>query len=162
MQRVLDFCTFQSDLGITQEMTPQSTLSPGQPITYTLTYSNSGVATAQGVMITATVPAALAELAVVSEGATITPSQAAPYQWQSNDLAPGQSGIITVTGVVSPLLNWRCQPDLCLVNRHKHIRQKPEQQSDNADHGHSHRATHPVGEPQHNRQRGCRSRRVKS
>lgn len=105
MSRVLEFCTFQTDLGIEQQVTPSGTMRPGQPLTYTLNFSNTGVTTATSVLITATLPSALADLAVINSGAPITPLATAPYQWQVDDLAPTAGGMITVTGLVSPLLN---------------------------------------------------------
>ncbi|MFN8442834.1 MAG: M36 family metallopeptidase [Caldilineaceae bacterium] len=105
ISRVLDFCNFQTNLGIEQQVTPAGTMRPGQPLTYTLSFSNTGVTTATGVLITATLPSALTDLAVVNSGAIITQVATSPYQWQVEELAPTAGGLITVTGMVSPLLN---------------------------------------------------------
>jgi uncharacterized repeat protein (TIGR01451 family) len=102
MQRVVNWCDFQADLSIRQTISPASTLRPGQPLTYTLSYKNDGVAIASGVLLTDTLPAALGSLNVTSSGPTISALAGAPYRWKIADIAPGASGTITITGVVDP------------------------------------------------------------
>jgi uncharacterized repeat protein (TIGR01451 family) len=93
-----------TDLGIKKSVTPAQ-LMPGQPITYTLVYSNTSSETASGVLITDTLPAQLTSLSYTSSGPTLTPIGNTPYAWSAGNLAPGASGIITVTGIVSPDLS---------------------------------------------------------
>jgi uncharacterized repeat protein (TIGR01451 family) len=102
MQRVLNWCDFQADLSIQQNVSPPVDLRPGQPLTYTLHYSNDGVAIASGVLLTDTLPAALSSVSVSSSGPAISALAGAAYRWQIADIAPGASGTITVTGVVDP------------------------------------------------------------
>ena len=102
MQRVLSWCSFQADLSIQQAVSPSLALRPGQPLTYTLSYQNDGVAIASGVLLTDTLPAALRNLSVTSSGPAISRLPGAPYRWQIDDIAPGASGVITITGVVDP------------------------------------------------------------
>ena len=45
-QRVLSWCSFQADLSLQQAVSPLAALRPGQPLTYTLSYKNDGVAIA--------------------------------------------------------------------------------------------------------------------
>ncbi|MBN1889605.1 MAG: DUF11 domain-containing protein [Thermoflexales bacterium] len=77
---------------------------PGAPVTYTLVFTNRGNATAAGVILTDSLPPALVNPAVVgSSGAAITQTGSPPnLAWSVQDLAPGQGGIITLSGVLSP------------------------------------------------------------
>jgi uncharacterized repeat protein (TIGR01451 family) len=94
-----------SDLSITKSVSPANVI-PGQPITYTLTFANAGPDTAQGIVLTDTVPISVTNLSVTSSGATITDTGALPaYVWQVQDLAPSQGGIITITGQIDPNLS---------------------------------------------------------
>ena len=104
MARTLQWCDFQTDLGIAQTVIPVTTLRPGQPLTYTLTYDNAGVAQADQVMVTATLPSALNNWNVVSASAAITPVADLGSVWRVADLAPGEVATITVRGWVAPAL----------------------------------------------------------
>jgi len=73
-----------ADVGIRKVVEPESWANPAQPITYTLTYSNSGDS-----------------LTFVSSGAAITAVPGTSYVWNVEDLSPGEGGVITVTGVLS-------------------------------------------------------------
>ncbi len=97
--RPLDF-----DLSVTKSVSP-STATPGQPITYTIGFTNAGPDTAQGVVLTDTVPSTIVNRSVTRSGATIVDTGAVPaYVWQAEDLSPGESGIITITGQIDPSL----------------------------------------------------------
>ena len=102
MQRLLNFCDFQSDLGLTQRVTPATALQPGQMVTYTLSYSNSGVAPASGSIISATLPAALTDLTLISSSTPRSPTVGPEVTWAVGDLAPGATGQLTLTGIISP------------------------------------------------------------
>jgi len=78
------------------------TVLPGQPITYTLTFGNDGPDTAFNTVITDLVPTTVQNPTFVSSGALITQAGSIPFTWQVQDLAPGESGIITLTGIISP------------------------------------------------------------
>jgi uncharacterized repeat protein (TIGR01451 family) len=71
---------------------------PGGSITYTLAFSNAGTAPAAGVVITDAMPFTLAGVAFRYAGAAITPTAGTSYTWQVQDLAPGQGGVVTLTG----------------------------------------------------------------
>ena len=75
---------------------------PGDTITYTLVYTNIGDVLASGVVITDLLPAPLLSPAVTSSGASITPRPNTAFVWDVANLAPGASGVITITGLVSP------------------------------------------------------------
>jgi len=94
-----------ADLSLSKSVSP-TTASPGQPITYTLTFSNTGPDTAGNIVLTDTVPVSVTNVSVASSGAIITDTGTSPaYVWQVQDLAPSQSGIITITGQVNPNLS---------------------------------------------------------
>ncbi len=90
------------DLAIAKTGTP-SQVHPGQAVTYTLTYTQAGSGgIARHVVITDRLPISLTNLAYASGGATITPTGSISYVWQVADLSAGMSGVITLTGIVSP------------------------------------------------------------
>ena len=89
------------NLSITKRITPLS-VRPGQTLTYTLVFSNVGDSLATGVLITDIVPADYASNWSYSASRPITWTGGVPYTWQASDLAPGESGFIAVTGIVSP------------------------------------------------------------
>jgi uncharacterized repeat protein (TIGR01451 family) len=76
---------------------------PGGTITYTLAFSNAGLDTATGVVIVDSVPVSVTNPTLVgSSGAVITQIGSAPnFAWNVQNLAPGQGGVITLTGVLS-------------------------------------------------------------
>jgi len=89
-----------TDLSIAKAVTP-SVVEPGQPLTYTLSFSNAGSFTATNVVITDVVPISVTNVSHDSSGATITPTGSVSYTWQVQDLAPAAGGIITITGVLT-------------------------------------------------------------
>ena len=89
------------DVTLVKSVTPTSAKA-GDAITYTLTFSNAGPGTATGVIITDSVPVSVTGVSVSRSGAVITDTGATPaYVWQVQDLSPNESGIITLTGVLS-------------------------------------------------------------
>ena len=79
-----------------------TTALPGQPITYTVDFGNNGPDIAFNTMITDVVPVAVQNLAMVNSGVAITPTGTIPYAWQVGDMAVGEGGTITITGIISP------------------------------------------------------------
>jgi uncharacterized repeat protein (TIGR01451 family) len=79
---------------------------PGQSITYTLTFANSGICTTTAVVITDVIPSSVVTTLVVSSGVAITDTHASPpYVWDMQNLIPGASGALTITGIISPNLS---------------------------------------------------------
>lgn len=94
-----------ADLRMRKRVTPAESIVPGEPLTYTLTFSNTGQLTATGVVVTDTVPPALSDLSFQTSDAVLEQTGSVPdYRWRVSDLATGQGGVITITGVVSPTL----------------------------------------------------------
>lgn len=98
------------DLSISKEASLSQAL-PGQPISFTIIYRNSGLEPAASVRITDTVPLALANLSF-SSSRPITAVPGLRFAWDAGTLAPNASGVITVTGIVSPNLT----ADLAITN----------------------------------------------
>jgi len=100
-----------TDLSITKSVQVAAvveSIPPGAPLTYTLAFSNASLISASGVVITDHLPLALTQVGVTSSGATITRAPgisrpaAVTYAWQVDDLAPGEGGVITITGIIDP------------------------------------------------------------
>ena len=82
-----------------------NTVIPGQPLTFTLVYTNLGPGTVTGVQITDDIPEdKLTQIDYTFAGPVITQVGNIEYDWQVADLAPGEGGVITVTGTVKPAL----------------------------------------------------------
>ena len=85
--------------------TTHGRVAPGNDMTYVLAFSNDGSDVATGVVITDVAPISITVNSVVSSGVAITDTGVSPaYVWQVADLAPGEGGAITISGVVSPTI----------------------------------------------------------
>jgi uncharacterized repeat protein (TIGR01451 family) len=88
------------DLVIRKSVTPSSA-APGDTITYTLTFSNAGLGAASGVVITDSIPVSVTNTSLTSRGVPLTLQPGSRYVWNVADLAQGEGGLITITGVLS-------------------------------------------------------------
>jgi uncharacterized repeat protein (TIGR01451 family) len=99
-------CTFENaqwpDLSLIKMAVP-STVLPGQSLTYTVVFSNAGNGLAPDVVVTDIVPPPLTQVQFYSDR-DITPVGTHPYAWNVGNLAPGDGGVITLTGIISPAL----------------------------------------------------------
>lgn len=87
-------------LNLEKEVSP-TTVEPGDPITFTLTLSSTGSFTAAQIVLTDTLPAFISVSSVISSGLAITDSGHVPaYVWFVEDISPGETGVITITGVL--------------------------------------------------------------
>lgn len=93
----------QADLSISKGVAPASA-KPGETVTFTVIYTNTGSELASGVVITDIVPVVITNVSYSSSGATLTPRSGATYIWDVADLAPGEGGTINITGVINPNL----------------------------------------------------------
>jgi hypothetical protein len=87
------------NLSLNKAVTP-ALAAPGQAITYTLTFSNTGNVAATGVVITDLVPLTVTNLAYTRSGVVITATPGITYSWRVSNIAPGASGVITIAGVL--------------------------------------------------------------
>jgi uncharacterized repeat protein (TIGR01451 family) len=94
-----------SNLAISKSVSPASA-APGQEITYTVTFSNTGSGVATNVILTDVIPVSLTAASVTSSGVAITDTGANPsFVWDVQNLVPGQGGRITITARISPNLS---------------------------------------------------------
>ncbi len=93
--------TSYADVAITKTVAPAAPVVPGQAITYTLMFSNHGPDPALGVVISDAIPASVVTTSVVSSGVPLVQRAGTRYVWEVADPAPGEGGVITVTGVLS-------------------------------------------------------------
>jgi uncharacterized repeat protein (TIGR01451 family) len=91
--------TTHSDLYLS--LRSQTVLEPDGPVTYTITFENTGITRANQVVVTDTLSSALNSINSASSGASITLTATAPYRWEIADLDPGDGGTITITGIVN-------------------------------------------------------------
>ncbi len=90
------------DVTISKAVSPTAA-KPGDSITYTLRFSNTGGLTATNVVITDSVPLTVTNPTVAdSSGATIIQTGIAPnFVWDVEDLSRNEGGVITLTGVLT-------------------------------------------------------------
>ncbi|OQY45507.1 MAG: hypothetical protein B6242_10240 [Anaerolineaceae bacterium 4572_78] len=85
------------------DSTPASSLSRvelGKPITYTFSFSNIGDNLAKNIVIDDAIPSDITNISMANSGATVSLNSTNPHQWNVQNLLPGESGIITITGNV--------------------------------------------------------------
>lgn len=95
-----DETTHVSDVGIAK--TVNTIPSAGEPISYTITFSNTGTALLPRLVITDVIPAQVVQHTVFSTGIPIVDATTrSPYVWEIHNLAPGEGGMIRVSGVLT-------------------------------------------------------------
>jgi uncharacterized repeat protein (TIGR01451 family) len=84
-----------------------ATAQPGDMVTYTIEFSNTGSYTATGVTLEDIVPISITTPSWSSTGAVITqngssgrPAAFDDFSWQVQDLAPNDAGVVVITGTV--------------------------------------------------------------
>jgi uncharacterized repeat protein (TIGR01451 family) len=85
---------------------------PGDPITFTLSIANTSAEVASGTVVTDMLPAGVLSPTFDST-LVITPTGGLPAAWSVEPLAPGEGGVITVTGWLSPDL----PSDFAMINQ---------------------------------------------
>ena len=87
-------------MALTKSVSPSSA-KPGEAITYTIAFSNTGAITATNVVITDTLSAHITNPGWSSSGVTLTPIAGQTNAWTAPDLLQGEGGVITITGVLA-------------------------------------------------------------
>ena len=87
-------------LTLTKSVNP-ATAKPGEAITYTIAFSNTGAITATNVIITDTLSAHITAASYSSSGVALTQVPGSHYVWSAPDLLQGDGGTITITGVLT-------------------------------------------------------------
>jgi hypothetical protein len=98
IEQALAWCEPQNDLALAQGGTPMGDMLPGQPLTYTLSFHND-LGMAEDTRLALALPAQLANVQVT--GAT----PAGAGEWQLGTVAPGASGVVTVTATIDGALS---------------------------------------------------------
>ena len=91
-----------AEVSISKSVTPTGVLDPGDAITYTLEFTNTGITTAHHVVITDDLPDILVDPVVTSSGVAVTHRPDTAYEWEVEDIEPGETGIITITATIDP------------------------------------------------------------
>ena len=84
--------------------------TPGEQVTYTITYSNTGQATARNVFVEGTLmDHFLNPQVTLPSGVTTARTPGSPgeaWRWVIGSLAPGQRDVITIRGQIDPTYQW--------------------------------------------------------
>ena len=92
-----------ADLQVTKVVEPAGPVQSGDLLTYTLTFTNAGPATAFHVVLTDVIPTLLVDPVVVyASPAVISQTAGITFAWTITDLLPGDSGAIQVQAIVDP------------------------------------------------------------
>ena len=87
-------------LSLTKSVVPVSA-RPGQAVTYTVAFGNTGFVPVTNVVITDALSANVTGAGFGSSGVPLTLVPGPRYVWNAPDLARGQGGLITITGVLT-------------------------------------------------------------
>jgi len=79
-----------------------ATSSPGQPIAYTIIYTNIGEVNAAGVQVTDTLPIWLTDIVSTTTSPATVTSEGRAITWTLGTVAPSTPGTILITGTVMP------------------------------------------------------------
>ena len=89
------------DLWLTQKAEPM-TAAPGDPILYTLTFTNEGNLPATGIILTDIIPSGVLYTSYASSGVLVTATGSIPYVWQVSRLEVGQDARVRINGYITP------------------------------------------------------------
>lgn len=90
-----------AELVLTKDVRP-AVIGPGDPVTFTLTFTNTGTVLASGLRLTDTFPAGIDNVTISVNGVAVNLTGFGPtYIWDLADMAPGASGIIKLSGTVN-------------------------------------------------------------
>lgn len=94
-----------ADLQIEKSVTPAGIFYPGEPVTYTLAYSNHGLYWGNQTVVTDLIPAEVISLTVQWAGSTISPTGGYRHVWSLSPVFPIARGVITIAGIIDPYLD---------------------------------------------------------
>lgn len=103
------------DIAVSKFVSP-SVARPGDWVTYTLVFSNQGGAAAAQVLITDVLPVSLTLVTSTTVDAIFAGQVGTSYSWGAMDLAPGESGTITLTARLTTTGGWIVPAGTALVN----------------------------------------------
>lgn len=94
----------QPDMAITKTATPVGPFRPGDAITYTVSFSNTGTVTATDVVVHDAIPSVLTGTVATplpDPGVTISQTSGPPnFAWNVSSLGPGKGGQIVITATL--------------------------------------------------------------
>ncbi len=89
----------EAAIAITKTVSPEGPIGPGDPITYTLHYTNTGPGVAMAAVVTDTLHPQGFVVDGITSDPLVNPTGTYPnYSWSVGDLEPGAGGVITITG----------------------------------------------------------------
>ncbi|MGB9879855.1 MAG: hypothetical protein ACPLRM_03745, partial [Anaerolineae bacterium] len=101
-----------TNVGVSKAASP-SQVSPGQQVTYVITYTNDGPARATNVVITDTLPPNFQYVSHRTSPALPVPMLTPPHVvWNIASLAPRATGVITLVARPDPAASWPSTPVL--------------------------------------------------
>ena len=99
---IVDMGAYEAQVNVTMaKSVAPSVVEPGQDIAFTLALANRGSMTATQVVVTDAVPAWLWGVSFTSTLTLTGTGSIPPFVWLAPDLAPGQGGVITVSGALT-------------------------------------------------------------
>jgi uncharacterized repeat protein (TIGR01451 family) len=107
--------TLPAEVSIAKSVQPEGPVNAGGTLTYTLTYSNTGPATAHHVVISDILPSEFMTATFVSSGAAITPRAGTRFVWDVDDLEAGEGGTITITAILDPAFSGPIRNDAVIA-----------------------------------------------
>jgi uncharacterized repeat protein (TIGR01451 family) len=103
-----------TDLQVAKTVELAGDVYPGDLLTYTVTFTNAGPATAFHVVLTDTLPALLVDPVVVyASPEVLTATAGITFAWTISDLLPGDAGVIRIQAMVS----YTAQPGSAIINQ---------------------------------------------
>ncbi|MCP4542734.1 MAG: DUF11 domain-containing protein [Chloroflexi bacterium] len=99
---LIDMGAYEKSVLTLDKSVDPNLVGPGDPLVYVLTYQNNSTYDVGDVLISDPIPPHIYDLDFDSSGAQITPTGSVSYTWEVQNLAAGEGGTITITGVAGP------------------------------------------------------------
>ncbi len=98
----LQLATLPTDVQLTKTVAPATTLYPGDWLTTTLTFTNTGPARANNIVLEDVFPSMLLTPTLTYSGATAVRRPNTRFVWDVADLPPNTGGMITISARIPP------------------------------------------------------------